>query len=41
MGEKAYQISRELDINNHLIKILEIYNKLIKKLNKTGLIEFF
>ncbi|HPT08663.1 MAG TPA: glycosyltransferase [bacterium] len=30
MGEKAYQISRELDINNHLIKILEIYNKLIK-----------
>jgi len=30
MGERAYEISRELNINNHLVKILEVYNKLLK-----------
>ncbi len=30
IGEKAYEISRDLNINNHLIKILDIYNKLLK-----------
>ena len=30
IGEKAYEISRDLDINNHLVKILDIYNNLLK-----------
>jgi len=30
IGEKAHEISRDLNVNNHLVKILEIYNKLLK-----------